>query len=175
MSCFPCFGPRRREASGRINDSGGSRSASTFVVDSSGSGKKVASGDCERSTSARKFTFRDLAIATQNFKETNLIGEGGFERVFKGRLDSGQASYLRGVVAIKQLKHDGPQGSKEFLVEGDERLLVYEYMPKGSLEDHLFGSDTGLCWLVEDTDSPLLSTGAMHQMTFGPFTCCGLD
>ncbi|URD83537.1 serine threonine-protein kinase [Musa troglodytarum] len=117
MSCFPCFGPRRREASGRINDSGGSRSASTFVVDSSGSGKKVASGDCERSTSARKFTFRDLAIATQNFKETNLIGEGGFERVFKGRLDSGQASYLRGVVAIKQLKHDGPQGSKEFLVE----------------------------------------------------------
>nr|XP_018675793.1 PREDICTED: serine/threonine-protein kinase CDL1-like isoform X2 [Musa acuminata subsp. malaccensis] len=143
MSCFPCFGPRRWEASGRINDSGGSRSASTFVVDSS----------CG-STSARKFTFRDLAIATQNFKETNLIGEGGFGRVFKGRLDSGQ------VVAIKHLKHDGPQGSKEFLVEvlmlimlrhpnlasligysaeGDERLLVYEYMPKGSLEDHLFG------------------------------------
>ncbi|KAJ8511275.1 hypothetical protein OPV22_001709 [Ensete ventricosum] len=153
MSCFPCFGPRRREASGRINDSGCSRSASTFVVESSGSGKKVASGDGERSTSARKFTFRDLATATQNFKETNLIGEGGFGRVFKGRLDSGQ------VVAIKQLKHDGPQGSKEFLVEvlllimlrhpnlvsligysaeGDERLLVYEYMPKGSLEDHLF-------------------------------------
>lgn len=63
------------------------------------------------------------------------------------------------MVAIKQLNHGGTQGSKEFLVEvlmlvvlrhpnlvslvgycaeGGERLLVYEYMPKGSLEDHLF-------------------------------------
>lgn len=63
-------------------------------------------------------------------------------------------------MAIKQLNRDGLQGNKEFLVEvlmlivlrhpnlvsligycadGDERLLVYEYMPKGSLEDHLFG------------------------------------
>lgn len=63
-------------------------------------------------------------------------------------------------MAIKQLKRDGLQGNQEFLVEvlmlvvlrhpnlvsligycadGDERLLVYEYMPKGSLADHLFG------------------------------------
>jgi serine/threonine protein kinase len=65
------------------------------------------------------------------------------------------------MVAIKQLNRDGMQGSKEFLVEilmlimlrhanlvsligycaeGDEKILVYEYMPKGSLEDHLFGN-----------------------------------
>ena len=63
-------------------------------------------------------------------------------------------------MAIKQLNREGMQGSKEFLVEclmlivlhhenlvnligycaqGDERLLVYEYMAKGSLEHHLFG------------------------------------
>jgi serine/threonine protein kinase len=67
------------------------------------------------------------------------------------------------VVAIKQLNRDGLQGNREFLVEvlmlsllhhqnlvnligycadGDQRLLVYEYMPFGSLEDHLHGTDT---------------------------------
>ncbi|KMZ76346.1 Protein kinase family protein [Zostera marina] len=106
---------------------------------------------------ALSFSFRDLATATHNFKESNLIGEGGFGKVFKGFLESGQ------IVAIKQLSHDGVQGSKEFLVEvlmlimlwhrnlvsligfcmdGDERLLVYEYMSKGSLENHLFHVST---------------------------------
>lgn len=42
---------------------------------------------------ARSFTFRELATATRNFREVNLIGEGGFGMVFKGRLESGQASF----------------------------------------------------------------------------------
>lgn len=67
---------------------------------------------------------------------------------------------LEQVVAIKQLNHDGLQGFQEFIVEvlmlsllhhcnlvtligyctdGDQRLLVYEYMSMGSLENHLFG------------------------------------
>ncbi|XP_019705733.1 probable serine/threonine-protein kinase PBL21 [Elaeis guineensis] len=151
MGCFPCFSYRRREISRRIDDSTGSRS-NAVVVGTSGSGKKASQ------SSARSFAFRDLAIATQNFKTTNLIGEGGFGKVFKGRIHSGQ------VVAIKQLNRDGLQGSKEFLVEilmlitlrhenlvsligycaeGDQRLLVYEYMPLGSLEDHLFDLSPG--------------------------------
>ncbi|XP_072963167.1 probable serine/threonine-protein kinase PBL21 [Typha angustifolia] len=153
MGCFSCFNPRPRETSNRIEDSAGARSNSQFLVESSAVERKVPSFTVERNSGARSFTFRDLAVATQNFKDTNLIGEGGFGRVFKGRLDSGQ------VVAVKQLNRDGLQGSKEFLVEilmlimlrhsnlvsligycaeGDERLLVYEYMPQGSLEDHLF-------------------------------------
>lgn len=63
------------------------------------------------------------------------------------------------------MNHEGVQGSQEFIIEvlmlsllhhpnlmslkgyctdGDERLLVYEYMPQGSLEDHLFGKQFGL-------------------------------
>lgn len=70
------------------------------------------------------------------------------------------------VVAVKQLDRNGLQGNKEFLVEvlmlsllhhenlvnligycadGDQRLLVYEYMPLGSLEDHLLGTSLDCC------------------------------
>nr|CAD1844706.1 unnamed protein product [Ananas comosus var. bracteatus] len=157
MGCFPCISDRRREKNNRIEDSAGARSNSRFLVDSEyGRKEPLISG--ERNGCARSFTFKDLAIATQNFKEANLIGAGGFGRVFKGRIDSGK------VVAIKQLNREGLQGSKEFLVEilmlimlqhpnlvsligycaeGDERLLVYEYMPKGSLEDQLFDLTPG--------------------------------
>ncbi|XP_042439541.1 probable serine/threonine-protein kinase PBL7 [Zingiber officinale] len=144
MGCFPCLHHRRkRESNSRIEDR-----------DSSVIGSKASSLGEKKSNSAHSFTFRHLAIATQNFKEANLIGEGGFGKVYKGLLDSTSQK-----VAIKQLKRDGLQGNKEFLVEvlmlvvlrhpnlvsligycadGDERLLVYEYMPKGSLADHLF-------------------------------------
>ncbi|XP_062230679.1 probable serine/threonine-protein kinase PBL25 [Phragmites australis] len=101
---------------------------------------------------AKAFTFRELATATKNFRSDCLLGEGGFGRVYKGQLENGQ------LVAVKQLDLNGFQGNREFLVEilmlsllhhpnlvslvgycadGDQRLLVYEYMALGSLADHL--------------------------------------
>lgn len=106
-------------------------------------------------SNAKKFTYVELAVATNNFDTDCLLGEGGFGQVYRGKLEStGQ------VVAIKQLNLNGYQGNREFYVEvmmlsmlhhpnlvnligccaeGEQRLLVYEYMPLGSVEGHLYG------------------------------------
>ncbi|KAJ0971296.1 hypothetical protein J5N97_019255 [Dioscorea zingiberensis] len=100
----------------------------------------------------RKLTFADLLDATNGFHNDSLIGSGGFGDVYKAQLKDGS------VVAIKKLIHISGQGDREFTAEmetigkikhrnlvpllgycrvGEERLLVYEYMKYGSLEDVL--------------------------------------
>lgn len=115
------------------------------------------------SSALRKFSFSDLRSATRNFRPDSLLGEGGFGHVFKGWIDEhGTAPAKPGtglVVAVKILNQGGLQGHKEWLaeisylgelhhphlvkligycIEDEQRLLVYEFMQKGSLENHLF-------------------------------------
>lgn len=120
----------------------------------------------------KAFTFNVLKSATRNFRPDSLIGEGGFGHVYKGWIDEQTfTATKRGFgmpVAVKRLKADCFQGHNEWLMEvdflgklehpnivkligfcteGDNRLLVYEYMSKGSLENHLFrGGPQTLPW-----------------------------
>nr|ATN97048.1 leucine-rich repeat receptor kinase [Linum usitatissimum] len=100
----------------------------------------------------RRLTFADLLQATSGFHNDSLIGSGGFGDVYKAQLKDGS------IVAIKKLIQISGQGDREFTAEmetigkikhrnlapllgyckvGEERLLVYEYMKYGSLEDVL--------------------------------------
>ncbi|BAT75306.1 hypothetical protein VIGAN_01314700 [Vigna angularis var. angularis] len=109
------------------------------------------------------FSFKELKSVTRNFSSDRLLGEGGFGRVYKGWLDKNTLTPAKPgsgvVVAIKKLNPESLQGFREWQSEvnflgtlshpslvkllgycwdEDEQLLVYEFMPKGSLENHLF-------------------------------------
>ncbi|XP_037428498.1 probable serine/threonine-protein kinase PBL7 [Triticum dicoccoides] len=120
----------------------------------------------EAAVTARAFTFAELSEASGGFRVDSMLGEGGFGPVYRGRLRDGTE------VAVKQLDRNGLQGTREFLVEvlmlsllkhphlvtligycadANHRMLVYEFMPQGSLEDHLLDlppSSSGLDWAM---------------------------
>ncbi|CAM6021721.1 unnamed protein product [Sphagnum balticum] len=103
------------------------------------------------------FSLLELEIATDNFKQ--LLGTGGFGAVFYGRLPSGKE------VAVKKLVSGSQQGAGEFFnevhllsrirhknlvslvgfcQEGEEKILVYEFMTFGTLREHLYGTEKAI-------------------------------
>ncbi|KAJ0982027.1 hypothetical protein J5N97_010282 [Dioscorea zingiberensis] len=102
----------------------------------------------------KDFKFEEMALATSNFSNSTQVGEGGYGKVYKGVLADGT------LVAIKRAQEGSLQGSKEFFTEiqllsrlhhrnlvslvgycneEDEQMLVYEFIPNGTLGDHLLG------------------------------------
>ncbi|XP_031277536.1 probable serine/threonine-protein kinase PBL19 [Pistacia vera] len=117
----------------------------------------------EKAHNLRVFSFSELKQATNDFSRLLKIGEGGFGIVYKGSIKPADGKGDSTVVAIKKLNRDGLQGHKQWVAEvqflgvvehpnlvkligycavdgerGIQRLLVYEFMPNRSLEDHLF-------------------------------------
>ncbi|KAG6516907.1 probable serine/threonine-protein kinase PBL24 [Zingiber officinale] len=171
MSCFPCFSSKRSESrkepplteNAEQDEFDNTQKNTNVPIQNSNAPAQTDVGN--ESNGVKTFTFRELATATKNFRPDYVLGEGGFGRVYKGSLEnSGQT------VAIKQLDKNGL--NKDFLTEvnklcllhhqnlanmigycadGDQRLLVYEFIPLGSLEKHLLdlpSSQQPLSWLA---------------------------
>ncbi|KAG5121075.1 hypothetical protein JHK84_039415 [Glycine max] len=112
-------------------------------------------GEILKSSNMKSFNFSELKTATRNFRPDSVVGEGGFGCVFKGWIDEQTLAPVRPgtgmVIAVKRLNQEGLQGHSEWLLrhpnlvkligyclEDDQRLLVYEFLTKGSLDNHLF-------------------------------------
>ncbi|XP_039805629.1 receptor-like serine/threonine-protein kinase At3g01300 isoform X1 [Panicum virgatum] len=136
-------------------------------------GENGADASIEKKTPPKllQFTFQELKSATLNFRPDSILGEGGFGYVFKGWIEPNSTAPAKpgtGVtVAVKSLKPDALQGHREWVaevdflgqlhhkhlvkligycIEDDQRLLVYEFMARGSLENHLFRRALPLPW-----------------------------
>ncbi|KAK1418516.1 hypothetical protein QVD17_27661 [Tagetes erecta] len=139
------------------NESEPSTSATTFPPTTSSSA-------VQGTQLCRHFEFYEILSATENFDESLVIGQGGFGKVYQGFIYNDSTLI---VAAIKRLDAMSNQGASEFWAEVEmlsmlrhshlvsligycsheaEMILVYEYMPHGTLEDHLHKLGTRLSW-----------------------------
>ncbi|KAK3406965.1 hypothetical protein EUGRSUZ_K03097 [Eucalyptus grandis] len=110
--------------------------------------------DWEHEYGPHRFKYKDLYVATKGFRDQELLGAGGFGRVYKGLLPTSKTE-----VAVKRISHESRQGMRQFIAEivsigrlrhrnivtllgyccrKGELLLVYDYMPNGSLDKYLY-------------------------------------
>ncbi|KAK9998678.1 hypothetical protein SO802_018281 [Lithocarpus litseifolius] len=111
-----------------------------------------------------RFIYKNLYKATKGFSDKGLLGSGGFGKVYRGILPSSNVQ-----IAVKRVSHDSKQGMKEFVAEiismgrlrhrnlvqllgycrrMGELLLVYDYMPNGSLDKFLYDNEKpNLNWI----------------------------
>ncbi|XP_059661379.1 cysteine-rich receptor-like protein kinase 10 isoform X3 [Cornus florida] len=117
--------------------------------------KEESAADDITTVQSLSYDFATVEAATNNFSPANKIGEGGFGTVYKGTLPSGQE------IAVKRLSTSSQQGAEEFknevlvvaklqhrnlvrllgfCLEGEEKILIYEFVPNKSLDYFLFDS-----------------------------------
>ncbi|KAL7606499.1 hypothetical protein Lser_V15G20368 [Lactuca serriola] len=132
------------------------RTRKLVIEKSSGKPKSKKSGQLQ-SGRCRRFSVKEVKDATNEFNEECIIGKGGFGMVYKGYIDNATT-----MVAIKRLKSSSKQGFQEFQTEigmlsklrhvnlvpligycddEDEMVLVYDYMPHGTLREHLYNTN----------------------------------
>ncbi|KAL2555074.1 Protein kinase superfamily protein [Forsythia ovata] len=159
LKCGCCSCLTKKSPQGLISLEGKSPGvgiSSTFRSRRSSGSMSFSSSFLAYTATAKVFSIGEIERATDNFNASRILGEGGFGLVYGGTLDDGRK------VAVKVLKRDDHQGSREFLAEVEMlsrlhhrnlvkllgicaedqcRSLIYELVPNGSVESHLHGAD----------------------------------
>ncbi|RZB98691.1 receptor-like protein kinase FERONIA [Glycine soja] len=159
------------------------------AVDDKKEGTSRGSGSSSLPTNlCRYFSIAEVRAATNNFDKLFMVGAGGFGNVYKGYIDDGATC-----VAIKRLKPGSQQGKQEFVNEiemlsqlrhlnlvslvgycneSNEMILVYEFIDRGTLREHIYGTDNpSLSWkhrlqicIGASRGLHYLHTGAKHMI-----------
>ncbi|XP_010531641.1 PREDICTED: serine/threonine-protein kinase BIK1-like [Tarenaya hassleriana] len=167
-----CLSSRIKAESPPRNEANSSEKSSDLYGLSLSSQKSLVKteGEILQSASVKSFSFNELKLATRNFGTDSVVGEGGFGPVFRGCIDEDTLTPTKPgtglAIAVKRLSREGFQGHREWLteinylgqlshpnlvkligycLEDEHRLLVYEFMPNRSLENHLF-KRSSLSW-----------------------------
>ncbi|XAR59893.1 Non-specific serine/threonine protein kinase [Bertholletia excelsa] len=174
--------------SNTTSSNGSNISGNSRFSAASGRDEAYPSGQILAVANLRVFTFSELKNATRNFRNDTVLGEGGFGKVYKGWLDERGTSKngIGSVVAVKKLNSESMQGLEEwqsevnflgrlshpnlvkllgYCWEEKELLLVYEFMQRGSLENHLFGRGSAVQPLPWDIRLKIL-IGAARGLAF---------
>ncbi|KAL3531111.1 hypothetical protein ACH5RR_010433 [Cinchona calisaya] len=120
---------------------------------SEGSSKPSVGMDIRNWNAAKVFSYKEIKAATNNFKEA--VGRGSFGSVYFGKLPDGKSvavkvrfdktqlgaeSFINEVTLLSQIRHQSLVSFEGFCHESKQQILVYEYLPGGSLSDNLYGA-----------------------------------
>ncbi|KAK3431877.1 hypothetical protein EUGRSUZ_E02985 [Eucalyptus grandis] len=129
-----------------------------------------------------QFDFATIQAATNDFSPESMLGEGGFGKVFQGKLPNGQQ------IAVKRLSQSSRQGDDEFknevllvaklqhknlvrllgfCLEGDEKLLTYEFVPNRSLDYFLFAHNEFWCNNADPQKGDQLNWPLRYKIVYG--------
>ncbi|XP_020699537.1 putative serine/threonine-protein kinase isoform X2 [Dendrobium catenatum] len=135
--------------------------------------------------SSRRFGLEELNLATKNFNDINLIGHGLFGEVYKGLLQDGMIvaikrrpaapsqDFIEEVRYLSSIRHKNLVSLLGYCQESDLQMLIYEYIPNGSVSAHLYGASQASTKRLEEFKNRLsiahgVATGLDHLHALNP-------